>query len=133
MKELNKWQNIAFLAGAILMVVGSGAYIFLHSWSPYIYCVGAVAFVCMQLLQRYEGKNFTIRRLRRIVFMSDAFFLIAGIMMIANMSNFLNLDSLTYIRYVHNNWVIALLIAALLQLYATHRIQHELDKEAKKL
>lgn len=132
MKELNKWQNIAFLMGAVLMVIGSGAYIFLHDWAPYIYCVGALAFVSMQLLQRYEGNNFIIKRLRRIVFLSDAAFLIAGLLMIANVNNFMHLNIVVYFKYIHNNWVVALLIAALLQLYGTHRIQHELVKEAKK-
>jgi len=53
--------------------------------------------------------------------------------MIANTGNFLGMDYITYIEYVYNKWVITLLIAAILQLYSTHRISQELDKEAKKL
>ena len=37
-----------------------------------------------------------------------------------------------YLTYIHNNWVVLLLVAAMLELYSTHRISNELDKEAKK-
>jgi hypothetical protein len=52
--------------------------------------------------------------------------------MIANQSNFLHLDFFTYAKYIHNNWVVVLLVAAILQLYASHRIANEMEKEAKK-
>jgi hypothetical protein len=83
------------------------------------------------LRQRYEGKDFTIRRLRRIQIISDVLFLLAGLLMIANQSNFLSIDQLSYIKYVHNNWVVFLLMAAVLQLYTSHRIASELDKDTK--
>ena len=81
--------------------------------------------------QTYEGRNVTIRRLRRIVLISDVLFLLAGLMMLANQSNFLGMDFLLYIKYVHNNWIVILLVAAILQLYTSHRIAHELEKEAQ--
>jgi hypothetical protein len=87
----------------------------------------------MQFLQRYEGTNVVIRRLRRMMLISDFLFLLSALLMIANTGNFLGLDYITYIEYVYNKWVITLLIAAILQLYSTHRISQELDKEAKKL
>ena len=111
------------------MMVGSGAYILLQQWAPYMFAVGSVLFVAMQWRQRYEGKNFAVRRLRHILLLSDVLFLLAAVLMIANQSNFLGLDLLTYIRYVHNNWVVVLLVAAILQLYASHRIANELEKE----
>jgi hypothetical protein len=52
--------------------------------------------------------------------------------MFASQGNVFHLDHLTYLQYVYNKWVITLLIAAILQLYTTHRISHELEKEAKK-
>ena len=58
---------------------------------------------------------------------------IGALLMIANTGNFLGLDYITYIEYVYNKWVVVLLIAAILQLYSTHRISRELEKEAKKL
>ena len=86
----------------------------------------------MQMQQRYEGQNFTIRRLRRIMLLSDVLFLVAALLMFASKGNFLGLSYITYIEYVYNKWVIVLLIAALLQLYSMHRIGSELEKEAKK-
>lgn len=133
MKQLNRTESFIFLIGAVLMVVGSAANIFLQTWAPYVFAVGAIAFVLMQLKQGYEGTDTTIRRLRRIMIISDLCFLLAAVLMFANQNNFLGLQWTYYVSYVHNNWVVALLIAAILQLYSTHRISRELDKEAKKL
>ena len=133
MKQLSKTQTAIFLLGAVLMVVGAGATILAWPWAPYVFAVGAIAFASMQMQQRYEGSNFVIRRLRRMMLLSDFLFLLSALLMIANTGNFLGLDYITYIEYVYNKWVIILLIAAILQLYSTHRISRELEKEAKKL
>lgn len=133
MKQLNSVQNVVFLLGALLMVVGAGTSLLAWIGAPYIYSVGAVCFVSMQALQRYEGRNIVIRRLRRIMLLSDILFLVSAFLMFANTSNLLGLDQITYVQYVYNKWVITLLIAAILQLYSTHRIGSELEKEAKKL
>lgn len=133
MKQLSKVQNIIFLIGGLLMVIGAGTSLLAWSFAPYLYAVGALCFASMQMLQRYEGTDFTIRRLRRIILMSDFLFLLAAVLMFANRGNFFGIDQLTYLQYVYNKWVIVLLIAAILQLYSTHRISHELEKEAKKL
>ena len=132
MKQLNKTENTIFLLGAVLMVVGSGARVFALPWSPYVFAMGAIAFVLMQLKQKYEGDSFTIRRLRNITVVSDFFFLLAALLMFADMDNLFGLPLLMYMQYVHNNWVVALLVAAVLQLYSTHRIGRELEKEEKK-
>ena len=132
MKQLNKTENIIFLLGAVLMVVGSGARVFALPWSPYVFAMGVIAFVLMQLKQKYEGDSLTIRRLRNITVVSDFFFLLAALLMFADMNNLFGLPLLFYVQYVHNNWVVALLVAAVLQLYSTHRIGRELEKEEKK-
>ena len=119
------------LVGGLLMVVGSGANILFCSWAPYVFAPGSLLFVAMQLRQGYEGRDFTIRRLRRIQIVSDVLFLLAALLMLANQSNFLGLDMLSYIKYVHNNWVVVLLVAAILQLYTSHRIANEMGKDTK--
>ena len=129
MNQLNKTQNIIFLVGGLMMVIGAGTSLLAWSWAPYIYAIGAICFAAMQMLQRYEGKNFTIRRLRRMMIISDILFLMAALLMFANMGNFLHLSQVDYVQYVYNKWVIVLLIAAILQLYSSHRIGHELEKE----
>ena len=132
MRTLSKWETMTILVGGLLMVVGSGAYVFMQSWAPYVFAVGSVLFVFIQMRQRYLGDNFVVRRLRHILLLSDVLFLLAAFLMIANQSNFLHLDFFTYAKYIHNNWVVVLLVAAILQLYASHRIANEMEKEAKK-
>ena len=122
-----------FLAGAVLMVVGAGASLVQWAAAPYLFALGALGFASMQMLQRYEGQNFVIRRLRRIMLLSDLLFLVSAVLMFASQCNVFHLDHITYLQYIYNKWVVTLLIAAVLQLYTTHRISHELEKEAKKL
>ena len=129
MRKLSNVETAIMLIGGLLMVIGSGASLFLQSWAPYVFALGALMFTAMQMRQTYEGKSFTIRRLRRIMLISDVLFLIAALMMFANLANFLGLNFFIYIKYVHNNWIVVLLIAAVLQLYASHRIANELEKE----
>ena len=131
MRQLSKWESYVMLLGGLLMVIGAGANVLFFSWAPYVFAPGALLFVAMQLRQRYEGRDFTIRRLRRIQIISNVLFLLAGLLMIANQSNFLPIDQLYYIKYVHNNWVVVLLVAAVLQLYTGHRIANELEKDTK--
>ena len=117
MKELNKIQTAIFLLGGLLMAVGAGTTLLQWGSAPYIYTLGAFGFASMQMLQRYEGQNFVIRRLRRMMLTSDVLFLVAAVLMFTTR---------------HRDWVVALLVAALLQLYSIHRIDSELKKEAKK-
>ena len=133
MRQLNKVENAIFVIGALLMLAGAVAGLFRWQWFPYVYAVGAVCFASMQMLQRYEGSNFTIRRLRRIMLLSDVLFLLTAVLMFASHGNALGLDWLYYQNYVKNNWVVLLLLASILQLYTTYRISNELEKETKKI
>jgi hypothetical protein len=133
MKQLNKIQLIIYLLGATLLAIGAGISILGWWIAPYVYCVGALCFASMQMLQRYEGTNFTIRRLRRIMLTSDVLFMLAGVLMLSNGHNVFGLSYITYMEYVYNKWIVVLLIAAILQLYSMHRLDQELAKEAKKL
>lgn len=129
MRELNKTESAILVIGAVMMVIGSGANIFAQSWAPYVFAMGTIGFVLMQLKQKYYGDNVAIKRLRRMVIISDVCLLLAAVMMFANMDNLFRLDAITYIKYVHNNWVVVLMVAAMLQLYTSHRISKELLKD----
>jgi hypothetical protein len=131
MKELSRIQSMVFLLGGVLMVIGAAASMLQTGWSPYVFAVGAILYVAMQLQQRYEGHSFVVRRLRRMIIISDVLFLVAALMMFASQSNFFGLNIVNYLMYVHNNWVVLLMVAAILQVYATHRIDNELSKEKK--
>ncbi len=129
MRPLSKLQNTIFLVGGLLMVIGAGSSLLMWRWAPYLFAVGALCFASMQMLQRYEGKNVTIRRLRRMMLISDVLFLLAALLMFASQGNVFGLSHITYVQYIYNKWVVVLLIAAILQLYSSHRIGHELQKE----
>lgn len=45
-------------------------------------------------------------------------------------SGLVNIEGhLNYMKYVNNNWVVTLLIAAIIEMYTMHRISAELRKE----
>lgn len=132
MKQLNSLQNAIFVSGAVLMVAGAALWMMFKSLAPWIFAVGALAFVAMQVQQCYEGDNFTIQRLRRIMLMSDVLLILTAALMFADDGNPFGLDHLTWLNYIHNNWMVLLLLAAVIQLYTVFRMDSELKKEAKK-
>ena len=136
MRKLNKWQTVAYLTGGVLMAVGAGCCAFLFQTKVFcwIYLIGAILFVAMQVAQRYDGDNPVVIRLRRIWLISGVFFVVAGLLMVDTSHLFLlrYMPRITYITYVYNKWVMLLLAGAILQIYATHRISNELEKDIKK-
>ena len=134
MKELSKNQQIIMAVGATLMVVGVGCYVF--NFMPYVFSVvftiGAIAFAVMQILQAsyVDSDNVTLRRLKKIMIVGDVCFILAGLLMLENsymvLYRFLSWD--IWLKYFWNNWVVLLLVAAILELYTSHRISYELKK-----
>lgn len=138
MKQLSKTQSIIMLMGAVLMVVGAGLYVFgEHTVAPCAFLPGTLLFAAMQIAQRYEGTDITLRRLRRIMLTGTAFFIVSAVLMLENSYHIVyplflksGIDGYNaYLKYIHNNWVVTLLVAAILQLYSTHRISAELQKK----
>lgn len=132
MKALSRLQSIVFAAGALLMLAGAIMGMMAPQVAPWIFAIGALAYTAMQLQQRYLGDNITIRRLSRIMLLSDVLLIGVAAMMFADYRNPFQLEYLTWLRYIHNNWVVVLLLAAIIQLYTVYRIDAELRKEAKK-
>ena len=133
MRPLSRTQTIVMLIGGILMAVGAGCCAFLwhqeiFSW---VFLIGTIAFVSMQWQQRYDGDNMTIRRLRKIMIASGIFFLRAGLSLVDTHYHFLArfMSWQTYITYFYNKWVMLILAGAFLQLYSSHRISNELQKD----
>jgi hypothetical protein len=143
MKQLNSLQNLIFLAGGALMVIGVALNFFdFQQVASCLFLLGAVCFGGMQMMQTYEGNNVVIRRLRRIMTLADVLFIVSGLLLLEQNFNFLMplfqkngmQGMIYYAQYVvHNNWVLVLFVAALLELYTMHRISSELAEEAKKL
>ena len=143
MKQLNSLQNLIFLAGGALMVIGVALNFFgFQQVAACLFLLGAVCFGGMQMMQTYEGNNVVFRRLRRIMTLADVLFIVSGLLLLEQNFNFLMplfqkngmQGMIYYAQYVvHNNWVLVLFVAALLELYTMHRISSELAEEAKKL
>ncbi len=138
MRQLSKLESIIYLLGGMTMVAGAGLYAFFiaQSIACWVMLVGALAFVLMQSRQRYEGTSQAIRRLRKIMTIAGFGFIIAGFFMVEDSYMFLRpvfsntVESYTtYVNIFHHNWVILLLISAILEMYTSHRISYELKKE----
>ena len=102
MKQLNKIQSALFLLGGMLMVAGAGCYVMMWQQGTvcWIFLVGAVMFSLMQAMQAYTGDDITLRRLKGIQGIAGLLFVVSGV-----------------------------LVAALLEVYTTHRISHEISKK----
>ena len=138
MKQLSKLQSALFLIGGLMMVIGAGCFAFgfvypkLMMVTCWIFLLGTVLFSVIQAMQIYEGTNIVIKRLKKIQVFADIFFVLAGISMVDTVYGFFRSlfeNYETYITYFYNKWVVLLLVAAILELYATHRISQELRKE----
>lgn len=138
MKQLSKLQSALFLIGGLMMVIGAGCFAFgfvypkLMMVTCWIFLLGTVLFSVIQAMQIYEGNNIVIKRLKKIQVFADIFFVLAGISMVDTVYGFFRSlfeNYETYITYFYNKWVVLLLVAAILELYTTHRISHELRKE----
>ncbi|MBS5613949.1 hypothetical protein [Hoylesella buccalis] len=134
MKQLNKLQSLIFLTGGAMMVVGAGCFALMwqQKIACWIYLAGALMFGVMQMMQEYQGNNFTVKRLKRIMSLADIFFILSGFLMVDMVYRFLQSafdNYLTYYNTIYNKWVVLLLIAAILEMYTMHRIEHELSKE----
>ena len=111
---MSKFYQLIQGVGAPLLLVGAMLQITESEFSPFIYTLGAVLFAYAQVMCRYEGKNLIIRRLRRQQILASVLFVFTGVLMFVTK---------------HNEWILCLTIAAVLELYTAFRIPSELEKE----
>lgn len=121
MKRLNKIQNIVFITGAVLLLIGAATFFTGWLYAFYLYTVGACAFAAMQLRAGYEGDNFVIRRLRgqQVI---GALLLVCTVFFMA-----MRIFDFGFAR--GQEWVVCLAVACVLELYTAFRIPAELEKE----
>lgn len=149
MKQLTNHETFLMITGGVMMVVSAGLSMMAtlmseHEWAqmllgivPWCFLVGAILFVAMQRLQVEHSERLVLRRLYSIQFLSGIALIIAGLLMVENYYHFVqplcvsDINTyFTYIQVVHNNWVVFMLIGAILQMYTAHRISSELNKES---
>lgn len=133
MKKLTPLQSVLFLIGGLLMVCGAGCFSLM--WHQRVFCwvflLGAILFTTMQLMQTYDGNKPSVKRLRNIQAFADLLFILSGLLMTDTAYGFLRPmfgNMYDYINLVYNKWVLLLLIAAVLEVYTTHRLSSELGK-----
>ena len=111
---MRKIYQIVQGVGAVLLLMGAMLQITRWELSPILYTIGAVMFAYVQVMTRYEGKNLIVRRLRRQQILGAVLLVFAGVLMFVTK---------------HNEWVLCLTVAAILELYTAFRIPSELEKE----
>lgn len=123
MKELNVWQQVLYMSGAVLLLVGAATYA--TGWAPafYVYVVGACLFAAMQMLASYDGRNIVLLRLRRQQLFGALCLLLAGGAMAMQTFRF------GFAR--RNEWLACLTVACVLELYTAFRIPAEWEKERR--
>ena len=121
MKELNSLENFCFHTGLILMLVGVAIFILYPTVSLYIYGIGTLLFALMRVRNEYLGRNIAILRLRRQQLLACCLYVFTLVMMSMQLHN--------WGPFRRREWVVALAIACILELYTSFRIPQELKKE----
>ena len=134
MRKLNRTQSTVMIVGGAMMVVSAVCFVLL--WQQRTVCwtflTGAAMFALVQLMQTYDGNSFVARRLKRIMDLADLLLVVAGLLMVDTAYQFMRGIFGSYENYynwIYNKWVVALLVAALLELYTMLRMDQELKKE----
>ena len=120
MRELSPLQNLCFRCGAVLMLIGAAMFILYPMIGMYVYGIGTLMFALMQVKAEYLGRDITIMRLRRQQLLACCCFVLTLVLM-----------SMQVHRWGpchRQEWVIALTIGCVLELYTSFRIPSELKK-----
>ncbi|MBO7138335.1 MAG: hypothetical protein J6V92_07715 [Bacteroidaceae bacterium] len=123
MKELSPLQNLCFRCGAILMLIGAAMFILYPMVGMYVYGIGTLMFTLMQVQTEYMGRNITIIRLRRQQLLACCCFILALVLMSMQLHKWGPCH--------RQEWVIALTIGCVLELYTSFRIPQELKKSGE--
>lgn len=92
------------------------------SWLKYIYATGAVFTLLARLLEKYTGKNITLKRLYRIQTVSAICYCASAAILFSTFYNHVQ----------EKDWLAFLTAGAVLQIYATFRIESVEKKENQK-
>ncbi len=109
-------MKILYAVSAVTVLVGAILKIFIPREASYIYMSGAVLFAVMQFLSRYRSNDTALNRLVLQQQLGGLLLVVAGVLMFTN---------------VHNEWMVVMFIAALIELYTAFRIPQELERGRK--
>ncbi len=119
-KPLNRTENMALRAGAVLILLGLVGRMFSPLAGLILFGVGSLLFALMILRAEYLGTNFIVRRLRRQQLMGCGFLLASVV--------FMGFQLFRLGMFQRNEWVVSLAISAFILLYTSWRIPAELSK-----
>lgn len=114
---MKKWDVRMSVVGGVLLLIGAVMQITGWVLSPYLYIIGALLFAYVQTKYGYDGTNFVIKRLRNQQLLAAMLLVVAGVLMFV---------------LEHNEWIVCLTIAAVIELYTSFRIPQEEEKERRK-
>ena len=107
---------LILLAMAIMPLVG-----IMYPWIKYVYAFGAVLTLIARIIDKYTGKNLTLRRLYRIQMVSSVLYCASAAVLCISMGDYVS----------EKDWLAFLTAGAVMQIYSSFRIQKEEQKEAK--
>ncbi len=115
---MNQLSPAFFIVGSVLLLTGAITYVTHWPPAPYLFIIGAGFIMLAQINTSFhDNGNRIIKRLRIQQFLSSLLLFAAGIFMFITHGN---------------EWIVCMLIAALLQLYTSFRIPQEEKKEQNK-
>lgn len=109
-----KLVKVLYYVGAVALLLGAVARLFLPEFYAYVYIAGAVLFAVMQFLLRPRNCSVALRRLVMQQQLAGLLFIGAGVLMFT---------------HVHNEWMMVLTCGALAELYTAYRIPQEQEKQ----
>lgn len=105
--------RLLHISGALLLLAGAVMRISYPFHAACLYMVGAVLFAVMQFVIRYKGHDFVLRRLSFQQQIGGILLVAAGVLMFT---------------HSRNEWIVAMFVGALIELYTAFRISRELEK-----
>lgn len=106
-----KSTNILYVTGAVMLLVGAIMKMPAPQYASYVYTAGALLFAIMQFVCRCKGGSVSLRRLVLQQQLGGLCLVGAGVLMFT---------------HVHNEWIVAMCIGAVLELYTAYRIPHDM-------
>lgn len=115
---MKQFTSALFVTGALMVLAGALTFFNRWEYSPYIYTVGACMVALVQVNTPVKGKSKTLKRLRTQQIFGAIILVLVGAFMMTTHGN---------------EWIAALTIAAILELYTAFRIPQEEAKENKQM
>ena len=111
---MKKELNLLFMCGMVFALIGAAVYITHWEYAPYMFIIGAITAAIAQIFAQPQVENVTLKRLYRQQMFGALFLVLTGLLML----------------YSHGNeWIVCLLIAAIIELYTAYRIPQEEKKQ----